>query len=92
MQSYLFEHEGKLRPKGTDYISLIEKSGHLLCLQAIYRIFFERKDPKKNLVWIHGEPNSGKSSLIQILKEIFCTADFNFQDKYCTLQEPKKKN
>jgi len=90
MQMYL--DDNPLPDDGTDYVKLISRAGHQECLDAIYRIFFERKDPKKNLVWIHGAPNSGKTSLIKALETIFCTQDFNFQEKYCTLEEPSKKD
>ena len=71
MQHYLDEHE--LPDDGTDYIQLVEQAGHGECLEVIYQIFFQRKDPKKNLVWLHGTPNSGKTTLIKYLEAIFCT-------------------
>jgi uridine kinase len=88
MQGYLENHP--LPDDGTDYINMIANAGHGKCLEAIYRIFFERKDPKKNLVWLYGAPNSGKTTLIKHLETIFCTQEFNFQDKYCTTRDPSK--
>ena len=55
-----------------DFVDLVTKAGHGQCLRALYRILFERKNPKKNVVWIYGVPNSGKTSLIELLQTIFC--------------------
>ena len=85
------EHQDEV-DNGTDYIKLISDVGHGDCLEAIYRIFIKRKDPKKNLVWLYGAPNSGKTTLIKHLEAIFCCQEFNFQDKYCTLQDPSKSD
>ena len=76
MQIYL--DENPIPDDGTDYCELISRAGHKDCLDSIYRIFFERKNPKKNLVWIYGAPNSGKTSLIRTLESIFCCQEFNF--------------
>ena len=89
---HIYLDENPLPDDGTDYVKIIRDAGHGECLDAIYKIFFERKDPKKNLVWLYGKANSGKTSLIKALEKIFCAQDFNFQDKYCTLQEPTKKD
>ena len=62
----------------TDYIKRVQDAGHGECLEAIYRILFERKDTKKNIVWLYGAPNSGKTTLIKHLETIFCTQEFNF--------------
>ena len=43
-------------------------------------------------MWFYGEPNSGKTTIIRMLEEIFCTQEFNFEDKYCTVEEPSKKD
>lgn len=88
MQIYLSENQ--LPDDGTDYIKLVSDAGHGECLDAIYRLFFERKDTKKNLVWLYGVSNSGKTTLIKHLETIFCCQDFNFLDKYATLEEPSK--
>ena len=77
----------QLPDDGTDYIDMIRKAGHLECLEAFYRICLERKDPKKNLLWLYGAPNSGKSTFINHLASIFCCQEFNFQEKYCTTQK-----
>ena len=71
---------------------LIFDAGHGEVVKALYRILFERKDPKKNIVWIYGAPNSGKTTIINMLEEMFCTQDFNFQDKYFTVDDPSKND
>ena len=83
MHSYLEEHQDKV-DASNDYIKKITDAGHGDCLEAIYNIFIKRKDAKKNLVWLYGAPNSGKTTLINHLEAIFCCQEFNFQDKYCT--------
>ena len=92
MQIYIDENSNADDFDGTDYIAIFEHQGQLKCLEAIYKIFFERKSHKKNLVWLYGPPNTGKTTLIKALEQIFCTQDFNFQEKYCVLQEPSKKD
>jgi hypothetical protein len=89
MNSYMLEHHTELE-EGVDYVEKLRVAGHGKCVEAIYRIFITRADPKKNLVWLYGAPNSGKTTLIKHLEAIFCCQEFNFQDKYCTIQEPSK--
>jgi phage/plasmid-associated DNA primase len=36
-------------------------------------VFFKRKDKKKRLVWLYGARNTGKSSFIALMEEIFST-------------------
>ena len=91
MQIYLDEHQDEV-DNGIDYIKLISDAGHRDCLEAIYRIFIKRKDPKKNLVWLYGAPNSGKTTLIKHIETIFCCQEFNFQEKYCTVQDSIKSD
>lgn len=57
---------------------------------AVYRIFFERKNKKKNCVWLLGERNSGKSTFIELLAEIFCTQEFEFIRQWCPIYPPNK--
>ena len=42
-------------------------------------VFFLRKDPKEHLVWLWGKRNTGKSTFISCLEEIFCTQEFSFK-------------
>lgn len=88
MQEYIDNNSKPEDNDGTNYVEKIKGAGHGKCLDAIYRIFFKRKDPKKNLVWLYGTPNSGKTTMITHLEKIFCTQEFNFKDKYCTKEEP----
>ena len=88
MQEYIDNNSKPEDNDGTNYVEKIKGAGHGKCLDAIYRIFFKRKDPKKNLVWLYGAPNSGKTTIITHLEKIFCTQEFNFKDRYCPKEEP----
>ena len=56
-------------------------------LEAVDRVFFQRKEPKKRLIWVYGEKNSGKSTFVDCLGEIFSTQEFNFKSNYCPMDE-----
>ena len=43
----------------------VRSADHLPALRSIADIWFRRLDPKKRLVWLHGENNSGKSTIIK---------------------------
>ena len=43
------------------------------CMHAVNNVWFKREDPKKHLVWLYGKRNSGKSSFIKYLEQIFCS-------------------
>ena len=40
-------------------------------LEAIYIVVVEAKDAKLGTIILHGSPNSGKSSIMKIMAEIF---------------------
>ena len=69
---------------------LLRGAGHWECLEAVANVFFRKTDKKKHLVWLNGEANTGKSSFIECLMEIFCCVGFNFQQNYCVIDEHKK--
>ena len=73
-----------------DFVDLVNRAGHGQVLEALYQVLFERLDPKINVVWIYGVANSGKTTLIEMLHRIFCCQDFNFREKYCTLEQATK--
>ena len=59
-------------------------------LDALVRIFFHRKDTKKCLVWLWGDRNTGKTTVIELLKCIFSCQEFAFKQTYCRMDEPNK--
>ena len=75
---------------GAACIEAVRKAGHGPCLDAIVRIFFIREDPKKCLVWTWGDRNTGKSTLVQLLKAIFSAQEFNFKQSYCRMDDSDK--
>ena len=58
---------------GETCVDTLQEAGHGAVLDAFVRIFFHRKDPKKCLVWLYGDRNTGKTTFIELLREIFCT-------------------
>ena len=75
---------------GAACIEAVRKAGHGPCLDAIVRIFFIREDPKKCLVWLWGERNTGKSTWIRLLRAIFSVQHFNFKQSYCRMDDSDK--
>ena len=69
-------------------VTAISEAGHYKILKAVHEIFFKRQDKKKRLVWLHGPRNTGKSSFIGLIEEIFATQQFNFKQAYCTMDPP----
>ena len=77
-------------PNGSDCIDVVHDAGHGECLDATIRRFFIREDPKKCLIWLHGEKNTGKTTWIQLLKAIFSTQEYNFKQSYCRMDDSDK--
>jgi len=50
---------------------IIEKSGHLEFIDSFVKYCVLKKEKKNGAVWLHGAPNSGKTTLLGYLKEIF---------------------
>ena len=48
-------------------------------LDAFVRICLIRADPKKCLVWLWGDRNTGKTTVIEMLKVIFSCQEFSFK-------------
>lgn len=75
---------------GIDCVKAVREAGHGACLDATVRIFFIRADPKKCLVWLWGEKNTGKTTWIDLLKAIFSAQEFNFKQSYCRMGDSDK--
>lgn len=91
LNEYIDENEPE---DGTDYKASVLKivtAGHEEVLETIRETFFQRLDHKKRLVWLYGSRNTGKSTLIRYLEQIFVSQKFNFKGAYCPI-EPKTSN
>ena len=86
LMDYIEEHCDGLDP--VECIRKVRAANHGGFLEAVVRIWFTRPDPKKRLVWLHGERNSGKSEFIKCLEAIFCFQEFNFNLNYCVTEPP----
>ena len=91
LDDYIADHcpEGL---SGADCYEAVRKAGHAPIVDAVVRVLFARVVPKKRLVWIAGPRNIGKSSFINMMKEIFVTQEFNFDGPYCCMDPPDKEN
>jgi hypothetical protein len=69
---YSFCDEFPIDPE-VDSVKVLLDAGHLHIAEAINKVFLLRKDAKKHCIWIYGEGNSGKTSSIECMEEIFCT-------------------
>ena len=49
----------------------MEKSGHVAFLDSFVEYAILRTEAKRGAVWLHGAPNSGKTTLLKMLEEIF---------------------
>ena len=79
----------------TDYSSAsclqkVNEAGHGEILLKFHELFFQRKDPKKRLLWLFGPQNTGKSTFIGMIEEMFATQQFNFKQSYCTMDNPSR--
>ena len=50
---------------------IIEKSGHQEFIDQFVKYCILKKEKKRGAVWLYGAPNTGKTSIIAYLKEIF---------------------
>ncbi len=70
-----------------DPVKAIDDARHGEVLRAVYSIFFERKDPKKHLVWLYGRRNTGKSTFIKLFESLFSCQRIQFETRYITTRE-----
>lgn len=87
LDSYLLDNPLR-EVTGEECVKMISEAGHYNILKAVHDIFFKREDKKKRLVWLHGPRNTGKSSFIGLMEDIFATRQFNFKQAYCTMDPP----
>ncbi len=45
-------------------------------LKAMYKVYIKQQSQKKRVVWVHGQANSGKTFLAEMLKRIFYVEDY----------------
>ena len=63
LEFYIEEHCFELNQE--ECFLKIKSALHLDALRSIADIWFRKLDKKKHLVWLHGENNSGKSTIIK---------------------------
>ena len=66
--------------EGTDCIQKLRDSHHYECLKAVYDVFLAPHERKSHLVWIWGSANTGKSTFIEALEEIFSCQKISFNN------------
>ena len=54
----------------------IDKSDHGKFIKNICRVLIKNTEKKCNTVWIQGVPNSGKSTFLELLGDIFPSCDY----------------
>ena len=54
----------------------IETSGHAPFINQICKLLIRKTEMKKNTLWIHGSPNSGKSTFLEIFQHIYPCANY----------------
>ena len=82
--------EGHPPPENLNCLKVIADAGYGPCLAQLVVWLFRRKATKRNLFWIRGPPNTGKTDFLKRLKNIFCCVDFNFKQNYVVVSEPNK--
>ena len=66
----------------------ITDAGHGKILRSVYRLLIaERGKTKKHVIWIYGEPNAGKSTIIRMLRKIFGSDEVDWRGAYLPLKE-----
>ena len=59
-----------------NYLEDIQKSGHKKFIDGFIDYCVMRKESKRGAVWLWGESNTGKSTLLRMLEKIFTIAQF----------------
>ena len=78
-------------PPNTDPVGVISRAGHLGIAEAVAEIVFgTNPKAKMRAVWLHGERDSGKSTVVDYLDEILCTQAIFFTGKFVNTQASTK--
>ena len=54
----------------------MKKSGHTAFLDSFVEYAMLKREAKRGAVWLHGAPNSGKTTVLKMLEEIFTVVPF----------------
>ena len=75
----------------TDPLAVIMNAGHGNMVEAIADVYIRRGDTKKHVVWLYGPSGTGKTSVIELLGEIFCWAALEFKGQFQFMSERSQK-
>lgn len=71
------EHFVKMHPcSSTDDIEKVALSHHLPWLQSFVKYALLKAEAKRGAIWLYGAPNSGKTTLLKMVSEIFYTIPY----------------
>ena len=69
----------------------VNKAGHGKILRSLWRLLIGKNEyEKKHCLWLHGEPNAGKSSFIRRVFEIFSTHKVDWRGLYLPLRDSNR--
>ena len=70
---------------------LVARAGHGRLLRGIARLLFGKKS-KKRVVWVFGNPNSGKSQFIRRLRSILGSDEVSWRGAYLPVKERNRSD
>ena len=89
MKSYCEKNSVNISP--IECARKINEAGHGKILRSVLRLLFtEKGKTKKHVVWIYGDPNSGKSNFIRKLRSIFSSDEVDWRGSYLPLKVRNK--
>ena len=78
-----FVQELEDEPENSGWYKKIIDSGHATFLQAFVKFSLMKAESKRGAVWLWGSPNTGKTTLLNLLGEIFhCTEYTQTRSKF----------
>jgi hypothetical protein len=74
-----------------DPVEVISMAGHLEIAEAVAKIVFGTNfEAKMRAVWLYGEKDSGKSTVVDYLAQILCTQAIFFKGQFVNTQDASK--
>lgn len=84
--------DGRAAAATVDPVEVVRGAGHYEIARAVADVVVGGAGGKVRTVWVHGAADSGKTTAIELVEEIFCAQRIQFQGAFLGSAPPNKPN